>query len=70
MQRKPVDAGLAQDLSLGGNQRPLRREQTSPWDITFECLTDNSGSLYTCYFRRELANVSSRYVSSLAARCR
>ncbi|WP_296873535.1 hypothetical protein [Tibeticola sp.] len=59
MQRKPVDADWHKTFRLVGISVPSDGNKLAPWDITFECLTDNSGNLYTCYFERgALANVS------------
>jgi hypothetical protein len=37
-------------LRFTGISVPLGGTDTNPWDITFECLTDNTGFLFTCYF--------------------
>lgn len=39
-------------LRFAGLGVPLDGIGTNPWDITFECLTDNSGFLFTCYFEK------------------
>jgi len=35
---------------LAGIGVPLNGAMSNRWDMTFECLTDNCGFLYTCYF--------------------
>jgi hypothetical protein len=37
-------------LKLCGVGVPLHGAETHPWDISFECLTDNTGHIFTCYF--------------------
>ena len=59
MQRKPVDSDWHKTFRLVGISVPLEGSRLAPWDITFECVTDNSGNLYTCYFESgTLAHVS------------
>ena len=59
MQRKPVESDWHKTFRLVGISVPLHGDKHATWDITFECLTDNSGNLYTCHFERGmLAHVS------------
>ena len=59
MQGKPVQADWRQTFRLAGLGIPHEGNKQLPWDITFECLTDGSGNLYTCYFENgTLAHVS------------
>ena len=59
MQRKPVQVDWRLTFRLVGISVPLQGSKQLPWDVTFECLTDNSGNLYTCYFEKgSLAHVS------------
>ena len=50
MQRKPVHVDWHRTFRLVGISVPLEGNRLLPWDITFECLTDNSCYLYTCHF--------------------
>ena len=54
MQRKPVATDWRQTFRLASLDVPLDGNSHLPWDITFECLTDNSGNLYTCHFENGL----------------
>lgn len=54
MQRKPVTADWRQTFRLASLDVPLDGNRKLPWDLTFECLTDNSGNLYTCHFENGL----------------
>ncbi|HXU92986.1 MAG TPA: hypothetical protein VFP33_04955 [Gallionella sp.] len=59
MQRKPVNANWRQTFRLASFDVPLEGDKRLPWELTFECLTDNSGNLYTCHFENgSLAHVS------------
>ena len=59
MQRKPVSAEWRQTFRLASLDVPLEGNRQLPWEVTFECLTDNSGNLYTCHFESgSLAHVS------------
>jgi hypothetical protein len=59
MQRKPVAQEWRQTFRLASLDVPLDGNRKLPWDLTFECLTDNSGNLYTCHFENGLlAHVS------------
>jgi hypothetical protein len=59
MQRKPVDADGRRTFRLASLDVPLEGNKRLAWEITFECLTDNSGNLYTCHFEGgSLAHVS------------
>lgn len=48
--RRPFPAQWRSALRLCGAGIPLHGVETQPWDISFECLTDNSGHIFTCYF--------------------
>jgi hypothetical protein len=37
-------------FKLGGVGVPLGGDESNPWDVSFECLTNDSGFLFTCYF--------------------
>lgn len=50
MQRKPVNADWQKTFRLASFDVPLEGNKQLTWDLTFECLTDNSGNLYTCHF--------------------
>lgn len=50
MQRKPVSDDWQKTFRLASFDVPLEGNRQLPWDLTFECLTDNSGNLYTCHF--------------------
>lgn len=53
----PSDWRLA--FKLAGMRVPLDGDANFDWDIAFECLTDNSRFLYTCYFEEgRLVHVS------------
>ena len=59
MQRRPVQANWHQTFRLVGLDIPLEGNKQLPWDLTFECLTEMSGNLYTCHFENgSLAHVS------------
>jgi hypothetical protein len=59
MHRKPVDADWRKTFQLAGFDVPLQGNRCLPWELTFECLTDDSGFLYTCHFENaSLAHVS------------
>ena len=59
MQRKPVEADWHETFHLAGISIPLHGDRQAPWDITFDCLTDSSGNLYTCFFEHgQLAHVA------------
>jgi hypothetical protein len=59
MQRKPVNADWRQTFRLASFDVPLEGNKRLTWELTFECLTDNSGNLYTCHFENgSLAHVS------------
>jgi len=47
---RPFPAQWRSALRLCGVGVPLHGVETQPWDISFECLTDNSGHIFTCYF--------------------
>ena len=50
MQGQPVQPRWHRTFRLAGVGIPLDGNRQFPWDLTFECLTGNSGHLYTCYF--------------------
>lgn len=54
MQRKAVAADWRQTFRLASFDVPLEGNKQLPWELTFECLTDNSGNLYTCHFENGL----------------
>jgi hypothetical protein len=54
VQRKPVASDWRKTFRLASLDVPLEGNGRLPWDITFECLTDNSGNLYTCHFENGL----------------
>ncbi|MFZ2828574.1 hypothetical protein [Hydrogenophaga sp.] len=57
--RKPVAVDWRQTFQLGGIHIPLDGSRLLPWEITFECLTDRSGFLFTCHFENDkLVHVS------------
>lgn len=59
MHRKPVAADWRQTFQIGGIHIPLDGNRLLPWEITFECLTDRTGFLYTCHFEiDEIVHVS------------
>ncbi|AQQ66415.1 hypothetical protein Mag101_01200 [Microbulbifer agarilyticus] len=59
MQSKAVDAEWKKSFRLAGFDVPLEGNRNLSWELTFECLTDNSGHLYTCHFENgTLADVS------------
>lgn len=39
-----------QAFALCGVGIPLRGDEREPWDLAFECLTEDSGFVFTCYF--------------------
>lgn len=53
MHRKPVAADWRQTFRLGGIHVPLDGNRLLPWEITFECLTDRTGFLYSCHFEND-----------------
>jgi hypothetical protein len=54
MHRKPVAADWRQTFRLGGIHIPQDGNRLLPWEITFECLTDRTGFLYTCHFENDV----------------
>jgi hypothetical protein len=48
--RRPFPQQWRLALRLCGLGVPLDGVETNPWDISFECLTDNTGHIFTCYF--------------------
>jgi hypothetical protein len=48
--RHPFPEQWRSALRLCGVGVPLHGDETNPWDISFECLTDNTGHIFTCYF--------------------
>jgi hypothetical protein len=36
---------------FSGMAVPLGGLPTNPWELSYECLTENSGKLFTCYFQ-------------------
>jgi hypothetical protein len=59
MQRKPVNEDWQKTFRLASFDVPLEGNKQLPWELTFECLTDNSGNLYTCHFENgSLVHVS------------
>jgi hypothetical protein len=54
MQRKPVNADWQKTFRLASFDIPLEGNKQFPWELTFECVTDNSGNLYTCHFENGL----------------
>ena len=50
MRRKPVRDNWNETFALASVDIPLNGDVSLPWEITFECLTDKSGDLYTCHY--------------------
>ncbi|HEY0725940.1 MAG TPA: hypothetical protein VGD41_18490 [Pyrinomonadaceae bacterium] len=47
---RPLPEDWNAAFKLGGVGVPLGGVESNPWDVAFECLTNNSGFLFTCYF--------------------
>lgn len=59
MHRKSVSADWRQTFRLAGIDIPMDGNKSLPWEITFECLTERTGFLYTCHFENDkLVHVS------------
>ncbi|MBY6213262.1 hypothetical protein KUV95_17070 [Microbulbifer agarilyticus] len=59
MQSKLVNPEWSRSFRLASFDVPLEGNRNLSWEITFECLTDNSGNLYTCHFENgALAHIS------------
>jgi len=50
MHRKIVPSDWRLAFKLAGIGVPLDGDILNPWDIAYECLTDRTRFLYTCYF--------------------
>jgi hypothetical protein len=50
MHGESVRPDWRQTFRLAGIGVPLNGRELNPWDITYECLTDRTGYLYTCHF--------------------
>jgi len=48
--RRPFPQQWRLALKLAGLGVPVDGIEANPWDISFECLTDNTGHIFTCYF--------------------
>lgn len=59
MHGKPVSSEWQQTFRLASIGVPLDGNALLPWEVTFECLTDNTGFLYTCHYENDqLVHVS------------
>ncbi|AOW13128.1 hypothetical protein LPB72_07410 [Hydrogenophaga crassostreae] len=50
MHRKPVEADWRKTFRFAGFDVPIQGKIGLPWELAFECLTDDSGFIYTCHF--------------------
>ena len=48
--RRPFPPEWRSAFMPAGLGVPINGSNDSPWCITFECVTDNAGYLFTCYF--------------------
>ena len=51
MHRRPVDADWRKTFRIASFDVPIQGNKDLAWELTFECLTDGSGFLYTCHFK-------------------
>ena len=49
--RQPLPAQWRSVFRFSGLGIPLDGDERNPWDVCFTCLTNDSGHLFTCYFR-------------------
>jgi hypothetical protein len=47
---RPFPRSWRHALKLCGVGVPLHGQDMHPWDMSFECLTDDSGHIFTCHF--------------------
>ena len=47
---KPFPEKWSDEFRPAGLSIPLEGDKNKLWDVTFECLTNNSGFLFTSYF--------------------
>lgn len=50
--RQPCPENWRTAFKFVGMSVPLSGLDTNPWDRSFDCLTDRSGHLFTCYFEQ------------------
>lgn len=47
---QPLPSDWRSAFKFVGLSIPLNGDDKNPWDISFDCLTDRRGHMFTCYF--------------------